>query len=119
MASLISCNFSGHRLTCKIDLEKEFEMSKSPFLSSISDFMMVRRYSKRTVSTYLMWIKSFIIFHKKRHPKDMGANEIEAYLTHLAVNKSVASSTQSIALNALVFLYDKFLEQPVGELGEF
>ena len=49
----------------------------------------------------------------------MGANEIEAYLTHLAVNKSVASSTQSIALNALVFLYDKFLEQPVGELGEF
>ncbi len=49
----------------------------------------------------------------------MGANEIEAYLTHLAVNKSVASSTQSIALNALVFLYDKFLEQPVGEPGEF
>ncbi len=94
-------------------------MSKSPFLSSISDFMMTRHYSKRTISTYLLWIKSFIIFHKKRHPKDMGATEIEAFLTHLAVNRSVATSTQSVALNSLVFLYDKFLEQPVGELGEF
>ena len=94
-------------------------MSKSPFLSSISDFMMVRRYSKRTISSYLMWIKSFIIFHKKQHPKDMGPPEIEAFLTHLAVNRSVSSSTQSIVLNALVFLYNKFLDQPVGTLGEF
>ncbi len=94
-------------------------MSKSPFLSSISDFMMVRRYSKRIINSYLMWIKSFIIFHKKQHPKDMGPPEIEAFLTHLAVNRSVSSSTQSIALNALVFLYNKFLDQPVGTLGEF
>ena len=71
-------------------------MSKSPFLSSISDFMMARRYSKRTVSTYLMWIKSCIIFHNKRHPKDMGATEIEAYLTYLVVNKSVASSAAQL-----------------------
>ena len=91
----------------------------SPFLSSISDYMMVRRYSKRTIKSYLYWIKYFIVFHEKRHPQAMGAAEIEAFLTYLAVNRRVSIATQKLALNALAFLYNRILEQPLGSLGEF
>jgi integron integrase len=91
----------------------------SPFLSSVSDFMSVRRYSKRTIKSYLYWIKYFIVFHEKRHPEKMGRLEVEQFLTHLAIARKVSVSTQKIALNALAFLYNRVLEQPLGELGEF
>lgn len=91
----------------------------SPFLSSVSEYMMVRHYSKRTIRAYLYWIKYFIIFHEKRHPEKMGATEVEAFLTHLAVNRRVSIATQKIALNALAFLYNRILDQPFGNLGEF
>ena len=91
----------------------------SPFLNSISDFMSVRRYSKRTVKSYLYWIRYYIVFHDKRHPEEMGALEVEQLLTHLAVKRKVAVSTQKIALNALAFLYNRVLEKPFGTLGEF
>ena len=91
----------------------------SPFLRSISDFMSVRRYSRRTIKSYLYWIKYFIVFHEKRHPEAMGPMEVEQFLTHLAVTRRVSVATQKIALNALAFLYNKVLEQPLGELGEF
>ena len=91
----------------------------SPFLSSISDYMSVRRYSKRTIQTYLYWIRCFIVFHKKKHPEGMGSLEVEQFLTYLAVSRKVSVSTQKIALNALAFLYNRVLEQPLGELGDF
>jgi integron integrase len=91
----------------------------SPFLSSVSDFMTVRRYSKRTIKSYLYWIRYFILFHDKRHPEAMGPREVEQFLTYLAVNRTVSISTQKIALNALAFLYNKLLEQPLGDLGDF
>ena len=91
----------------------------SPFLNSIADFMAVRRYGKRTIKSYLYWIKFFIVFHGKRHPEEMGPLEVEQFLTHLAVSRKVSVSTQKIALNALAFLYNRVLEQPLGELGEF
>ncbi len=91
----------------------------SPFLQSIADFMAVRRYSKRTISTYLYWIKYFILFHRKRHPGEMHGNEVEQFLTHLATERNVAIATQKIALNALAFLYNKFLEKPLGDVSEF
>lgn len=94
-------------------------MSRSPFLSFISDFMQVRHYSKRTIKTYLTWIKAYIHFHNKRHPREMSALEIEQFLTYLSVNRKVSISTQSIALNSLVFLYRKFLGQEVGDLSDF
>jgi len=62
-------------------------------------------YSIRTERTYSDWIKRYILFHNKRHPKEMGAPEVEAFLTYLAVNKNVSSSTQNQALNAILFLY--------------
>ena len=91
----------------------------SPFLSSVFDFMSVRRYSRRTIKSYLYWIKYFIVFHEKRHPETMGPPEVEEFLTYLAVTRRVSVSTQKIALNALAFLYNKVLEQPLGDLGEF
>src|SRR5574339_205674 len=94
-------------------------MGTSPFLISISDFMRVRRYSKRTIESYLVWIKDFILFHDKKHPREMGGSEVEAFLTHLAVKRNVAASTQALALNALAFLYNKFLDQPLENAEAF
>jgi len=94
-------------------------MSKSPFLSSIEEYMTVRRYSKRTIRSYLQWIRSYIYFHQKQHPKDLAASDVEAFLTHLAMQRKIASSTQKTALNALAFLYNKFLEMPIGDFSDF
>ena len=76
----------------------------------------MRHYSIRTEDAYLGWIKRFILFHRKRHPKEMGVAEVSEFLTHLAVAGNVAASTQNQALNALVFLYKVVLDQPLGEL---
>ena len=73
----------------------------SPFLQSLADFMTVRRYSKRTIGTYLYWIKYFIVFNNKRHPEDMHGKEVEVFLTYLATRRNVSIATQKIALNAL------------------
>jgi integron integrase len=78
-----------------------------------------KHYSPRTEEAYLAWISRFIRFHKQgawRHPKDLGAPDVEAFLTHLAVERKTAASTQSQALNALVFLYRDVLRR---ELGRF
>ena len=94
-------------------------MSSSPFLNSIKDYMLVHRYSRRTIDSYLYWIKYFIVFNGKKHPDQMGAAEAERFLTFLAVERNVAAATQAIALNALVFLYSKYMEKPLGDLGAF
>jgi integron integrase len=94
-------------------------MYQSKFLQSIHNFMLAQHYSKRTISSYITWIKSFINFNNKRHPSEMGEFEVIRFLNHLAVNRSVSPSTQSTALNALAFLYNKFLQQPLGTMDEF
>jgi integron integrase len=73
--------------------------------------LRLRHMSLRTEQVYVGWTRRFILFHNKRHPKDMGAEEIRAFLTHLAVNGRVAASTQNVALNALLFLYRHVLKQ--------
>lgn len=92
------------------------ENSSSPFLNRVRNAIRVRHYSIRTEQTYLSWIKRFILFHKKRHPREMGEQEVVAFLTHLAVTRQVAANTQNQALNALVFLYKVVLERPLNEL---
>lgn len=72
-----------------------------------------KHYSPKTEQVYVKWVYQFITFHKKRHPKDMGAAEIEAFLTHLAVKSHVSASTQNQALNAIIFLYKYVLEKPL------
>ncbi|MGA9664896.1 MAG: integron integrase [Gallionella sp.] len=74
------------------------------------DKLRVKHYSIRTEQTYLDWIKRYIYFHGKHHPKDMGSRDIEAFLTHLAVAGKVAASTQNQAKSALLFLYREVLE---------
>ena len=87
----------------------------SPLLSHIAQALRVRHYSIRTEKSYIDWIKRFIYFHHKRHPKEMGGAEVAAFLTHLAVDRNVAAATQNQALNALVFLYKVVLERPLQQ----
>ena len=91
-------------------------MSNSPFLNSIRMDMRQKGYALKTEKTYLHWIKRFILFHQKRHPQTMGSEEVRQFLSHLANEKHVATNTQKIALNALAFLYNKFLQQPLGDI---
>jgi len=94
-------------------------MYKSPFLNEIANFMLVRQYSKRTVDSYIFWIKRYIRFNDNRHPKTMDARDVERFLTYLAVKRTVSISTQSIALNSIVFLYSKFLKKPLEDISNF
>ena len=79
--------------------------------------MRVRHFSPRTEEAYLGWIRRFIRFHGLRHPADMGAPEVGAFLTYLAVKGRVSASTQNQALNAVLFLYREVLERDLEELG--
>ena len=76
--------------------------------------LRVKHYSIRTEQAYVDWIRRFILFHHKRHPNEMGEREITQFLTHLAVQKNVAASTQNQAFAALLFLYQQVLQRKLG-----
>jgi len=86
-------------------------------LDQVRRALRMRHYSPRTESAYVHWIVRYIRFHGVRHPNEMGEREVTAFLTHLAVEANVAPSTQNQALNALVFLYGRVLDRPLGELA--
>jgi integron integrase len=92
--------------------------SKTKLLDQMRLVLRLKHMSIRTEDTYIYWVKRFILFHQKRHPTDMGALEIRAFLAYLALEGHVAASTQNVALNALVFLYQDVLHQVFPELGE-
>ena len=75
--------------------KKLLDQACTELCRSVRDAIRVNHYSIRTEEAYVDWIKRFILFHDKRHPKDMGAAEVEAFLTHLAVDEHVAASTQN------------------------
>jgi hypothetical protein len=85
----------------------------------LREVMRFKHYSLRTEESYWNWIRQFILFHGKRHPRDMGEAEVHAFLTHLAAERNVAVATQNQALNALVFLYGQVLHRSLGQLEEF
>lgn len=85
-------------------------------LDQVRSMIRMRHYSIRTEGAYVDWIRRFVLFHGKRHPRHMGISEVQAFLSHLAIKGEVAASTQNQALNALVFLYKAVLEQPLGEM---
>jgi len=91
-------------------------MAKSPLLERLREAIRVRHYSIRTEHSYVQWVKRFILFHNKRHPAEMGADEIAAYLSHLAVARKVSASTQNQALNAINFFYKNVLDRNMGTL---
>jgi integron integrase len=82
-------------------------------LDQVRERIRLKNYSNKTEQAYSNWIKQYSIFHDKKHPQDMGAVEIEAFLTHLVVDRNVAASTQNQALSAILFLYREVLNQPV------
>jgi integron integrase len=86
-------------------------------LDQVRDVLRKRHYSIRTEQAYVDWIKRYIFFHEKRHPLEMGAQEISRFLSHLATERNVAASTQNQALNAIVFLYKQVLQKEIGDLG--
>ena len=86
------------------------QMPERKLLDQVSDVARLRHLSLRTEKTYQNWIKRFILFHGKRHPRELDAESIRAFLTHLAVEDRVAASTQNQAFNALLFLYKQVLK---------
>jgi len=96
---------------------KGFIMSGSPFLNGIRAAMRLRGYSMRTEKTYLYWIKNYIRYHQRQHPSVLTSEHVVQYLTFLASRRNVSINTQKTALNALAFLYNQYLKQPLGELG--
>lgn len=92
--------------------------SKTKLLDQMRLVLRLKHMSLRTEEAYVQWVKRFILFHHKRHPHDMGAPEIRAFLAHLALQGHVAASTQNVALNAVVFLYRHVLKQPFPDLEE-
>jgi len=80
-------------------------------LDQVRDVIRLKHYSYRTEESYVAWIRRYILFHNKRHPSEMGALEIEAFLSYLAVQERVAASTQNQAFSAILFLYREVLRQ--------
>ncbi|THB72752.1 MAG: integron integrase [Gammaproteobacteria bacterium] len=93
-----------------------FQSSKVRLLDQVRYAIRAKHYSIRTEESYIDWIRRFVLFHEKRHPSDMGTFEIQTYLTHLAVDRKVAASTQNQALSALLFLYRDVLDIKLPQL---
>jgi len=102
---------------------------KGMLFDQVREVLRFHHYSLRTERTYCQWIRRYLAFHRSgdhtgpqrgwRHPSELGAIEVVAFLSDLAVTRDVAASTQNQALNALVFLYEQVLQKPLGDLGEF
>ena len=92
-------------------------MGERKLLEVVRDSLRTQNYSYRTEKTYINWIRKYILFHNKRHPKEMGEREINQFLTYLAVNRKVAASTQNQALSSLLFLYKVILGKEIGWIG--
>ncbi len=86
-------------------------------LDQVKTMIRLKHYSQKTEKSYCYWVRQYIYFHNKKHPKKMGENEIRAFLNHLAVDKKVAASTQNQALCAIIFLYREVLQINIKELG--
>lgn len=87
-------------------------------LDLVRQKIRLKHYSLRTEKVYVDWIRRYIFFHQKRHPRDLSAGHIEQFLTHLAVDRQVSASTQNQALSALLFLYKQVLEIDIPFLGD-
>ena len=80
------------------------------------EVLRTRHYSRRTEEACLHWIRRFLVFHSGAHPRELAENDVNRFLTHLAVGENVAASTQNQALAAVLFLYEHVLEQPLDRI---
>lgn len=90
---------------------------RSPFMQQLQQNMRMRGYSIRTEKTYLYWIRDYIRFHNRQHPANLSSEHVVQFLSYLSNSRDVAINTQKTALNALAFLYNQFLNQPLGDIG--
>lgn len=91
-------------------------MSKPKLLDQVREVIRLKHFSIRTEETYIHWIKRFIIFHKKRHPLEMGEQEIREFLSNLATQLNVARATQNLALQSILFLYREVLHREITHI---
>ena len=99
------------------DIRHKLPATPTRFIDCLRVHIRENGLAYRTEQTYVHWIKRFIHFHNRRHPKDMGAAEIEAFLSHISVQRHCSVSTQRIALNALVYLYKRYMGLDIGDLS--
>ena len=97
---------------------------EAKLLDQLREVLRVRHYSLRTEEAYVLWARRFLKFHRDqtggwKHPRELGATEVGAFLNHLANVEHVAAATQNQALNAIVFLYGAVLKIDLGEFGEW
>ena len=90
----------------------------SELMGEVRSALRARHYSRRTEQAYCLWVRRFIRFHGLRHPSDMAEPEINAFVTHLAVDEGVSASTQTQALSAILFLYRYVIRREVGALTD-
>jgi integron integrase len=95
--------------------KQKFRPKPGKILDQVQEVMRYHHYAIRTEKTYIKWILDYIRFNGTRHPREMGKPEIERFLSHLAVNRNVAPSTQNQALNAILFLYKYVLDMPLND----
>src|SRR5262249_9176180 len=105
-----------YRTVLHLDLGELPRPRPPRLLDQARQVLRVRPYARSTEECYVQWMTRFIRFHGKRHPREMGAAEVEPFLTHLAVAGRVSASTQNQALNALLFLYKQVLDIDLGRL---
>ena len=96
----------------------ETDKGTKRLIERLREAIRARHYSQRTEEAYWYWIRYFILFHRKRHPVEMGAAEVTAFLSWLATERNVAAATQNQALSALLFLYKEILGQALPWLDE-
>ena len=92
------------------------EVSRPRLMDQVRTTLRTRHYSRRTEKSYCYWIRFYIRFHRLRHPLELDCGAVRAFLSWLATERDVAAATQNQALNALVFLYSKVLERPLGDI---
>ncbi len=93
-------------------------MNSPRLMDQVRDALRTLHYSLRTEQSYVHWIRRYILFHGKRHPREMGKDEVSAFLTHLAVQRKVAAATQNQALSAILFLYKRVLKIEIGWIDD-
>ena len=104
---------------CRVEDSLEPRAPKAPrLLVQVREAIRTRNYSYRTEEAYVQWIRRFIYFSARRHPLELGAPEVTAFLSHLARERDVAAATQNQALSALLFLYKEVLQRPLPWLDD-
>jgi site-specific recombinase XerD len=99
------------------DIRPAIPAGSNRFIHQVRKDLRNKGYSYQTEKTYIHWMKRFILFHKKQHPKNLGTDHINQYLSHLGIERHCSPATQRIALNALIYLYRKFLQVELEPLA--